>query len=768
MLPWMTFLNASLLFGAAAFSVPLIIHLLNRSRFKSVDWGAMLFLDEALQANSRRIEWQKWLLLLLRCCIPIFLALCMARPLLQSGVLSASLPGGQTEATYLLFDNSLSMATKNDLQASPPESALDQAKHFALEMIESAARNSRWGLGTLTSSPDEASEITPRDIQRQREQLDAIQPIVGNSNLLASFDKAFAELAKSSESHRQIIVLSDFQKSMCQSIETTHAESFRRRLDELPNPPSIFLLPIGNPNTTKSEPHNVTIRIDSQTRSVVGVGQPWEVRLIVTNFGKSTAQNIKLILSVDGTPTSSKTVEIPGQAETQIAFGMAFTEEGSHRVDATIEIVEGLTADNQATWSVIALQSIPVLIVDPTLKDRKKGPESDFLQAALVPFADSLDEQGNLFQVSRLVPDDLTQERIGEFKIVVLANVPKLANAIVSPLMEHVHRGGILMVFAGDRIEPAWYNRTLASTPVHSDANALLASEQPFLPFLYDNEPQVIQGNADRMKLLRENFQHPTTVFLNDARSVNFDNLEVDRWYRFLPNSNPSNKSVEQLISLTNGDGFLAARSFGDGTVLQCSTTCSDRWTNWPLRPIYLPMIHQFLLNATPPVRWPINVETGQQLNFPTSQLLSWIETPKPSNTPIDKSSSKSGHAISNRESQTSLSAQVWTLPNSIQIESPSIIAQIPGIYSIEGIADRPLYLSAQAPLGESNLELEYENGLLSLADRMGARIIRSADEIKALDNRGHQEIWRWFLIGLLGLLFGELFLERRLTGVVG
>ena len=48
----MSFLNLFLLGGMAAFSVPLVIHLLNRSRYRTVDWGAMHLLDKAFQANN--------------------------------------------------------------------------------------------------------------------------------------------------------------------------------------------------------------------------------------------------------------------------------------------------------------------------------------------------------------------------------------------------------------------------------------------------------------------------------------------------------------------------------------------------------------------------------------------------------------------------------------------------------------------------------------------------------------------------------------------
>ena len=49
----MQFLNPALLFGLAAVSVPIIIHLLNRRRFRRVPWAAMRFLKVSLEEVSQ-------------------------------------------------------------------------------------------------------------------------------------------------------------------------------------------------------------------------------------------------------------------------------------------------------------------------------------------------------------------------------------------------------------------------------------------------------------------------------------------------------------------------------------------------------------------------------------------------------------------------------------------------------------------------------------------------------------------------------------------
>jgi len=75
----MTFLNGILAFGAIAALVPLLIHLLNRSRFKVVAWGAIHLLESVLRKNRKQVQLEQIILLIIRCIIPILLALALAR-----------------------------------------------------------------------------------------------------------------------------------------------------------------------------------------------------------------------------------------------------------------------------------------------------------------------------------------------------------------------------------------------------------------------------------------------------------------------------------------------------------------------------------------------------------------------------------------------------------------------------------------------------------------------------------------------------------------
>ena len=61
------FLNPGFLLVAAALvSVPIIIHLINRMRFKRIRWAAMEFLLKSQKRNRRRLIIEQMILLLLR------------------------------------------------------------------------------------------------------------------------------------------------------------------------------------------------------------------------------------------------------------------------------------------------------------------------------------------------------------------------------------------------------------------------------------------------------------------------------------------------------------------------------------------------------------------------------------------------------------------------------------------------------------------------------------------------------------------------------
>src|SRR5438128_5687389 len=105
--------------GAA--SLPIIIHLLNRKRFRVVTWAAMRFLLAAQRKNTRRMRLEQLLLLAVRTLLVLLLVLAMASVmpwveelwlrLFPDSVVQAA-AGSRRTHKIVVLDGSFSMALK--------------------------------------------------------------------------------------------------------------------------------------------------------------------------------------------------------------------------------------------------------------------------------------------------------------------------------------------------------------------------------------------------------------------------------------------------------------------------------------------------------------------------------------------------------------------------------------------------------------------------------------------------------------------------------
>ena len=102
-----SFLHPGILGGLALAGLPILIHILNRRRFKTMDWAAMDFLLKAAVRNRRRVRFENLLLLVLRVALVALLIGMVARPFTRREDALASLFGseGAVERVILLDDS---------------------------------------------------------------------------------------------------------------------------------------------------------------------------------------------------------------------------------------------------------------------------------------------------------------------------------------------------------------------------------------------------------------------------------------------------------------------------------------------------------------------------------------------------------------------------------------------------------------------------------------------------------------------------------------
>src|SRR5437588_10811483 len=116
--------------AGAMVSAPIIIHLINRMRFRRVRWAAMEFLLKSQKRNRRRLIIEQLILLALRCLLVPLVGLLLARFI--SDALAFARPQGSLHVVLLDDTASIGDAWRQDGQ---PRDCFTAAKRAIVEDI---------------------------------------------------------------------------------------------------------------------------------------------------------------------------------------------------------------------------------------------------------------------------------------------------------------------------------------------------------------------------------------------------------------------------------------------------------------------------------------------------------------------------------------------------------------------------------------------------------------------------------------------------------
>src|SRR5688572_2620606 len=203
--------------GAALISIPLLIHFLNRRRFKLVQWAAMEYLLQALRKNRRRIKFEQIMLLVTRCLILAMLGLALARPLGCSESSLANLVGSKSGLHVFVIDNSYSMAYDADRQGA--RTHFDQAKLLVKQQIEKLAPGGESVAIITAARPKQAEDGAPEsqlvfrssfNLDSARSAVDGIEQSFNGTDMAAALQMA-NQLARDETKQPQkfLYILSD-------------------------------------------------------------------------------------------------------------------------------------------------------------------------------------------------------------------------------------------------------------------------------------------------------------------------------------------------------------------------------------------------------------------------------------------------------------------------------------------------------------------------------------------------------------------------------
>ena len=501
--------------GLIAATGPIIIHLLNRRRFRVIDWAAMDFLRVALQKNRRVLQIRDLILLVLRVlCIALF-GLALARPYfsnLQSGLAleylllgvavlvtfvatlvcvlanqprvrwvagglalacgllsvlgtvewlqqsssdeARQLTSRQPVHAVLLMDNSQSMAYE-----SLEGSLWDQARNRAEQLLDRLPADSRISVIPTCGSPAAFSVDAYRTRDDARDALNRIQVVDRGVRMSEVLELAAAACRQVPElPSKRVVLIGD------QQVNNWIGGIPESSLKQVPELQVV--------QVAAASPQNVWISDFHVQDGIADIETPATFYATV-HYQGSAAIAAQITLALDGAGVATQTLDlVPGQAR-QVEFKYqidATPEPGlasfvTADVHVAVDGVHGdhLKNDNRRYLIVPVLAGIPVVFVDQHGADedpaRNLYGETTLLRRLLAPrVRREVESRRQLIRVRHVSIEELDRDILRDARLVVVGGVERPAES-VRLLREYVRQGGPLVITAGGAFDAAAWNQ---------------------------------------------------------------------------------------------------------------------------------------------------------------------------------------------------------------------------------------------------------------------------------------------------------------------
>lgn len=731
--------------------MPIIIHLLNRRRYKVRYWAAMKFLLESLRKNRRRVRLEEMLLLLLRCLIIFLLALAIGR-FTGCGAMEI-LPGGEAGSRTIVFvlDDSYSMGQKFGATSTFAAAATDLA-----DQLESLSKTDTVAI-LLTSELDTnkpffgPDNIT--DVDSLTARLQTLKPSDCRTDLVDALESA-GKILDTEKGSKRLYLLSDYCRSDLTGKE--RSKLLRERFVKLRSAGvKIVAMDYG-----REAQNNLTLEALELLDRFVVADQPARLAMSVRNNGNVVAERVEIKLTSrlpDG--DSYREISMPAQIIDSIAPGeskrvefMFMPPEPAPAVIRAKLPADDLLGDNVMQTVLDVRKAIKVLIVDgsPDIVDPTES-ESFFFRYVFDPDRDArFGIQADVIPVAELSAVDFD-----EYDVVSLLSVPAFPMSVaegehpypqLKALEQYVRGGGGLVIFTGKNLNLIFYNEHLYSKGLGLS-------------------PYKIQPPAGD-PIRRKNY------FRLDPRSFGADGIfgsyrgkfsaltMVVRFYAHCPVDEtieiPASEDIKPprvLARFTDAHNSpaIVAREFGKGTVVMYYTTASALWHDWPKENIYVTMIYDMLCGIARPqgqrfnarVRVPIVFDMGEKFRDATASLRT-PQFPAVEDVPLVPVEDKDARRL---RYERSVAAGIYKLSLALP----------------EG-QKRELFFARNIDPAEGDIKPGGEDEIIAAFgdDDFHYWRRRTSQAAGVIKTETDKEYWLWAIIAMLVFMAAETFLARR------
>lgn len=478
----LSFGSVSMLLWGLAISVPIILHLLRKRKSRTVAWGAMRFLQAAMVRRSKRFQFWRFLLLLLRVAALLALALAVARPLLDDSK-GRGLEGQSETRTLniLVLDTSYSMrAIDRD------ETRFEVAKRGAIEVVNNSGAGDGFLLLDMGSQP---RWIGSGVSFRGGEVADAVagmSPGEGTADLNAAIG-ALESMVKATmtdgwQGRIRIWFFSDLQPLTWNVVGG--GKLVDDRFAGLGNADVRFLVFDSGKATQRdsgarsrdgvelANPLVVGMQADRQVAGKRGAGNAnaTAISAEVQSFGngEGLAGPVLVQLLVDGRIQQSGRIELSVGASRVLNWNERLRP-GRHLLETRLAAEDAIALDNVYRVIVESQDRVPVALFASSAQDAR------FLTLAAEPNSGRVgSDAGFGYSIQQYGMDELASIELGRERLWVLCDPSPLDAPSLSRVAQHLRQGGGVIWWLG----PKWVDGAGGVNGLDAEPNNSVAGDR--------------------------------------------------------------------------------------------------------------------------------------------------------------------------------------------------------------------------------------------------------------------------------------------------
>lgn len=696
----MQFMAPALLGGLALGAVPIIIHLLNKRRFRVVDWAPMKYLKLSIRTSRRRIKLEQIILLIIRTLFVLLLMLAVARPMVsEQGALSWV--GGQSR-TYrvIVLDDSLSMAYQvGDL------TSFELGRGVARKLIDSMP-----GRDTLTLLRSSAPE-QPLVKETERGALDdpaALLAGIERTDGATTWARVLGEVERLLETAafpvQEVTLVSDLRAEGW----SEDVQSICERLGR--DGRTLKIVDVGASSTD-----NVALVALEQDSAVAVPGVETEFTATIRNDTGDSYGPFTAAIHVGEGSRDLTVPRIEPGVEVQVTFSYTFGDPGVQALMLELP-PDALAPDDVRFVSVDVREHLDMILVDGEPGAAPFESETDYLSVSFtigdVPW-----------RVYMVTDAEWLSSAPPRADLTVLANLSSLTAEHVDALEALVADGMGLMVFPGEQVDTLLYNMLL-----NKEGEGLLPG------VLGDVVQERVQG------LVIEAAEDSALRRLADLTPEALGSVEAHT-YQEVTLGEAEREHTQVLARWDDPERSPAvlAREWGRGRVLLWTVTADRGWSDWPVMPTFLLAMREAGLRTADHGVQGLNFEAGQTLVIETRERAAGVpEIEAPG-------------ALGGRR-QLASTTDEETGEVTLSYDGARTAGIWAASWRSEGgeLIQRPLAVSPSA--AESRLARVAPDELRGWAAALKPVVIHHSD-IDALIQGPEREVWRSLLFAVLGLL---------------